>query len=629
MMQTVNTQKNKALALLMALAMVVSLFAGLSGTASAASTDYTGQTEQGDYTIGTAAQLQTFADTVNAGNVYTGSTFTLTANIDLEGTEWTPITGFDGTFDGFGYSIQRYTISSTGNNIGLFGSAADNSVIKRLNVTEANVSGNSSVGAIVGRSFGTVDSCAVHASTVTSSGRSQGVGAVVGGSWESGVVSNLTATNVTVTGTYSTTYVGGVVGKIENEASNLKTVGTSTITSVDIGGSVIGYVAIGASYTDLSTEGTVTVNAVTSIGYVGFDANGLIPPIAGNTEISAGGSYTVSGNSAITITTGAPVTLVGDGSSYAVTVNCTVAANLTIDNLKVTSPSSTTTNIIDFQAGANTLTLVGENLLENDRVADSMAVIHVGPGVSLTIGGSGTLYLYKNAMGIGIGSNTDEANGAITIDSGNLFLKGARTGAVIGNDAGSAYDQSALGVITVNGGNLFVANTANGAGIGGSNQSKGGKVVVNNGNVTLATAFGGSAIGAGNGQKGNDGANGTLEVNGGSIKAMITSNAYDNWGITSGDPYVINNAAITAEIVDGAGDPAVLIIESVPEDLRLPVTAFVIPDYSVFYEGGLHEYYYAASTTSTAANFVRLTGENVDYNLYFYAPAGSEFYLTD
>ena len=232
--------------------------------------------------------------------------------------------------------------------------------------------------------------------------------------------------------------------------------------------------------------------------------------------------------------------------------------------------------------------------------------------------------LYKNAMGTGIGSDTNAANGDITINGGNIFMKGSRTGAVIGNDAGSSFNQNHLGIITINGGNLFIANIANGAAIGSSNQSKSGLVVVNGGNVTIATAFAGSTIGAGAGQKSVAGANGTLIVNGGSIKTMIMANAYPSWGIpdTTPGPYVIDDATITADMVDGNDDPAVLHTVSAVNE-SLPVTV-LLDDGPIFYQGGLHEYVYEASTT-TADNFVELTGGDIDYNLYFYTPSGSSF----
>ena len=100
----VTKKKNKLLALILSLAVVVSLFAGLGITASAASVPYTGQTAVGEYTISTATQLAELARKVNAGTVYSGSRFTLTTDINLAasdsytgistpwvgGTAWTP-----------------------------------------------------------------------------------------------------------------------------------------------------------------------------------------------------------------------------------------------------------------------------------------------------------------------------------------------------------------------------------------------------------------------------------------------------------------------------------------------------------------------------------------------------------
>lgn len=614
-MKTKNSRK--FLSLIMALTMIMTLLGGMTISASA----FNGAgTVTSPYLIASAADLQQLSMDVNNGKDFNGEYFRLTDDLDLSAvSSWKPIGNsanpFDGFFDGNGKTISNITISVAGHNVGLFGSVGDNSVIENLKVYKAVVFGWQSVGAVVGRSFGTVENCQVSDSIIESDGRGQGVGGVVGGSWNDGVVSNLTATRVYVLGTQSTAYAGGVVGKIEGTASNLQTVGESTITGMDYAGSVIGYVSAGATYSGLSideSDGPVTVTADSSEGYVGFDAN--IPPITGDTTITTGGSYNVQDDAVITITTNAPVTLVGDTGTYAITINCTHAsgADLTLEDLSIVSPASNSSNIVNFTAGVNTLTLEGENLMENNRVADSKAVIRVAPSAALTIEGPGTLYLYKNAMGTGIGSDTNEANGDITFNGGNIFMKGSRTGAVIGNDAGSSFNQNDLGVITINSGNLYVTNVANGAAIGGSNQSKNGTVIMNGGNLTITTAFAGSAIGAGNGQKNNAGANGTLIVNGGSIKAMITDNAYGSWGVTGPNPgYIVSDAAITADMVDRNGNPIYLYLAPGTQTDNV-----VAVDGEPFFTGDAHQYYYTPSTTVTKNNWSLLSPP--DNNLYLY-----------
>ena len=85
----------KALSIILTLAMIFTLFAGLTIPASASASfldpfvpitlavPYVGQTTQGDYTIQTATQLMELAKKVNTGTSYLGSTFELLNNIDL------------------------------------------------------------------------------------------------------------------------------------------------------------------------------------------------------------------------------------------------------------------------------------------------------------------------------------------------------------------------------------------------------------------------------------------------------------------------------------------------------------------------------------------------------------------
>ena len=62
---------------------------------------------------------------------------TLAADIDLTGTEWTPIPNFAGTFDGNGKTITGLTINqSATDNLGLFASIDDVGTVKNLNLDQ-------------------------------------------------------------------------------------------------------------------------------------------------------------------------------------------------------------------------------------------------------------------------------------------------------------------------------------------------------------------------------------------------------------------------------------------------------------------------------------------------------------
>ena len=133
--------------------------------------------------IGTKEELFAFANDVNVnGNSYSGKTVVLTANIDLENTEWTPIgqtggngaaTYFQGSFDGMGYTISNLKISQNDQYVGgnyatgLFG-FVDGGVanIRNLTVDGADVTGTHWTAVIVGYLTGKVENCKVYNASV-------------------------------------------------------------------------------------------------------------------------------------------------------------------------------------------------------------------------------------------------------------------------------------------------------------------------------------------------------------------------------------------------------------------------------------------------------------------------------
>lgn len=108
-----------------------------------------------------------------------GGTVKLLMDVELTGT-WAPVgdssTPFKGTFDGDGHKITGLKIS-TGSYIGLFGYVGEGATIKNVNLVGASVSGESRVGALIGRIVGdaTVSNCSVDsASKVVGSGSNTG-----------------------------------------------------------------------------------------------------------------------------------------------------------------------------------------------------------------------------------------------------------------------------------------------------------------------------------------------------------------------------------------------------------------------------------------------------------------------
>ena len=127
---------------------------------------------EGVYEIRTELGLQRMAQ-----NATKGYTYKLMNDIDLGGKDWTPVSGFKGTFDGNGKTISNFTITETvGKNMGFFATTAKEdsngrTVVRNLNLkdmqiivdgTDDDVNENNTakfVGGIVGENYGDIENC--------------------------------------------------------------------------------------------------------------------------------------------------------------------------------------------------------------------------------------------------------------------------------------------------------------------------------------------------------------------------------------------------------------------------------------------------------------------------------------
>ncbi len=105
-------------------------------TLSATASSGTPQISDGAYQIGTAAELTWFATAINDGTAETQNAV-LTADIDLNNAEWTPIGNksnkYSGTFDGQNHSIRNLSITVGTQYLGLFGNV-NGGTIQNLSV---------------------------------------------------------------------------------------------------------------------------------------------------------------------------------------------------------------------------------------------------------------------------------------------------------------------------------------------------------------------------------------------------------------------------------------------------------------------------------------------------------------
>lgn len=278
-------------------------------------------------------------------------------------------------------------------------------------------------------------------------------------------------------------------------------------------------------------------------------------------EITIPGTYhmdsTLTGTVKVKLGTAADrnVTIVGNGTSTAnttVTIECNENTDLTIKDLYIKNNATSSTDpahggtvapgasLIRFNGEGNELNIEGTCLLEsssyiknagiavNNYTAAQKEADSTLKDTDLVIGGSGNLYMYKYTQGCGIGADASNANGDITINStGNIFIKGSKTGSIIGNDTcGVAEKEAIMGKIVIKKGNISLATMSQGAAIGGSRMSKGNDITIEGGSVFILSDFTGSAIGAGGQLNGTAANNGTLSIGtAASVKAVRTGNS--------------------------------------------------------------------------------------------------------
>ena len=252
--------KKKLLSLLLALCLVMALVP-MSAFAEGTSVDnwdgtadtswYTDHKTDTEYHFTTAEQLAGLAQLVNdktASVSFEGKTIYLDNDLDLSGTQWTPIGNgnnfvrhFAGTFDGQHHKIMNLYHHYTGDELvrnGLFGVVSDGGTLKNLLVIDADIASND--GSLLAGILadwvdgGTVENCYTSGKIENNVGDKM-VGGLIGQCTGSTQVKGC-GSDATVISTESdedhVDTVGGLIGQWENSADS------SSITDCWFGGSV-------------------------------------------------------------------------------------------------------------------------------------------------------------------------------------------------------------------------------------------------------------------------------------------------------------------------------------------------------------------------------------------------------
>ena len=212
---------------------------------------YTSAPDASEYHISTAEQLAGLAQLVNdkaTPVLFGGKTIYLDNDLDLSGSQWTPIGDgsnhkrfFAGTFNGQHHKIMNLNHHYTGNEVvrnGLFGVVSDGGTLKNLLVIDADIDSNdgSLIAGILADwvNGGTVENCYTSGKIENNVG-SKFVGGLIGQcTWSTQVKG--CGSNAKVISTESNEddvdTVGGLIGQWENSADS------SSITDCWFGGSV-------------------------------------------------------------------------------------------------------------------------------------------------------------------------------------------------------------------------------------------------------------------------------------------------------------------------------------------------------------------------------------------------------
>ena len=306
-------------------------------------------TEAEPFMLKTADHLAWFRDYVNVGKVSACakiadevevidmSSVCHEADAEKQVAEfsWTPIGNskkYQGTFDGNGKTIRNLFISSTSDEIGFFGYAADcriknitfdnakvkgndncstgilagsagSCVIENIKTTgNCSVEGNYETGGIAGRANGNISNCENHAIV----NGLHSVGGIVGICFDSGNSITSCANYGEITGTED--FVGGIIGyfgegSLQNSANNGNISGNARV------GNLIGYANI-CNINNVLGIGNITANYA--------DCNGLIVGYIADASSSASGILAYNSSAKMTIDgtelTGDAVVAIGSGS---------------------------------------------------------------------------------------------------------------------------------------------------------------------------------------------------------------------------------------------------------------------------------------------------------------------------
>ena len=296
------------------IALIAALFVinpGLGRSASAAWDGTAAESFEGGngdssdpYIIKTAEQLAFLAKQVNGGETYHGKHFQLEADLDLSGSEWSPIgigeretdgstvtKPFAGTFDGKNHKISGLTLTAGLDDQGLFGCSSG--TIGNLGIVRGNISVGSAerIGAICGYSTGTIENCWNSADITGSTEGGKYVGGICG--YSTGTIYGcLNMGDIT-----ANSFIGGICGNTAQSTQISNCFNSGSITGKEQIGGIAGinlnYITYCINAGELTGEESVYAvshsddvrNIYASISYSFYNSD-VFSPSSGDKEVT-------------------------------------------------------------------------------------------------------------------------------------------------------------------------------------------------------------------------------------------------------------------------------------------------------------------------------------------------------
>ena len=251
------------------------------------------------YIVSNAAQLAWIEEQTRAGNDFAGKNVVLTADIDLDSQEWTPIgdnnNPFRGNFDGRNHTISNLKVTDL-DYAGLFGAISSkvatqtvkisNVKIKNVQISGANYAGALAAYVRVYKGAGIqIDNCTVSGEVKGKDEIGGLLGFIYGGDHNSKIEINsiISKVNISVSSSGS---AGGITGRIRCEDLNENTYdGMISIKDCKYNGSVSGtnggWIGGIAGRAEIDNQGEVVIQHCRIEGKLSFSSTGSAGGIAG------------------------------------------------------------------------------------------------------------------------------------------------------------------------------------------------------------------------------------------------------------------------------------------------------------------------------------------------------------